>query len=126
MEIYKDKNESIKARVDDLLSRMTLKEKIGQCVQKYIFKNTFDENYDKLNKMLEDGDCGSIILAFTAFAGDDTGVVIDINVLNKIQKNVVENSRLGIPVIFGKDIIHGCRTTFPIPLAQAATWDYDL
>ena len=126
MEKYKDVNEPIEIRVDDLLSRMTIKEKIGQCIQKPIFTENFGEKQDTLVKDIKSGDCGSVILAFDAFAGENSSTIIDINVLNELQKNAIENSRLGIPVIFGKDVIHGCRTIFPIPLAQAATWDYEL
>lgn len=126
MEKYKDKNVSIYLRVEDLLSKMTIEEKVGQCVQKPIFLETFNERYNNLMTSVGSGHCGSVILAFTAFAGEDPSTIVDIDVLNAMQKKAVENSRLGIPLIFGKDIIHGCRTTFPIPLAQAATWDYKL
>ena len=126
MEIYKDKSASISLRVDDLLSKMTLKEKIGQCVQRPIMLHSFNSQFEKLMQFVENGECGSIILAFTAFAGEDPSTIVDLDVLNSIQKKAVEGSRLGIPLIYGKDIIHGCRTTFPIPLAQAATWDYEL
>lgn len=45
---------------------------------------------------------------------------------NKLQRNAMEHTRLGIPVLFGNDIIHGYRTIYPIPLAQACSWNLDL
>lgn len=52
--------------------------------------------------------------------------VTGVELTNKLQKMAVEETRLGIPMLFGFDIIHGHRTTFPIPIATAASWDLDL
>jgi beta-glucosidase len=92
-------------KVDDLLSRMTLVEKIGQ-LQQYNGGDTLD-----YAQMAKTGSVGS----FLNFRGAAQ--------TNALQKLAVENSRLGIPIIFGLDVIHGYQTTFPIPLAEAASWD---
>ena len=98
MEIYKDKSASISLRVDDLLSKMTLKEKIGQCVQRPIMLHSFNSQFEKLMQFVENGECGSIILAFTAFAGEDPSTIVDLDVLNSIQNTAYiwqgHNSRL--------------------------------
>lgn len=103
-------------RIDDLMSQMTLDEKIGQ-----------------LNVLV-------------APHGDVTGSVMSRNVLEKVQGSAVgslfglhdkellkewqrvavEESRLGIPLLFGADVIHGYRTTFPVPIGLAATWNPEL
>jgi beta-glucosidase len=97
----------IEQRIDDLLSRMTLDEKVGQLVQVSGF------NEDSAHQVRE-GRVGSLINVAGA-AGT-----------NAIQRIAVEESRLGIPLLFGLDVIHGYRTIFPIPLATAASWDPEL
>lgn len=91
-------------RIEDLISRMTLPEKIGQLVTRCDFS-------DELKERVRQGLLGSI---FTVQSPE---------VFNEVQKLAVEGSRLGIPVLFGLDVIHGHRTMFPLPLAQAASWD---
>lgn len=109
-------------RIEKLISKMTLEEKLGQLTQEL----TCAERFDELELLAEKGELGSCILTDTPWAGNFTKKDISLNVLNRIQKAAVEKSRLGIPVIYGCDIIHGAKTVFPIPLAQTATWDYDL
>lgn len=109
-------------KIESLISQMTLDEKIGQLTQEFVT----NERMDELAKLAENGELGSCILAFNALAGDDEQEELFISKLNEIQRSAVEKSRMGIPVINGRDVIHGSRTIFPIPLAQAATWDYNL
>ena len=92
-------------KVEDLLSRMTLEEKIGQ-LQQYSGGQS-----DEHKMMARNGSAGSFLNVSGAA------------VTNALQKLAVENSRLGIPLIFGLDVIHGYQTIFPIPLAEAASWD---
>lgn len=99
--------------VDDLLSKMTLEEKIGQTVlytsgYDVITGPTVDPNY---REYLKKGMVGGI---FNAVGADYT---------RSLQKVAVEETRLGIPLIFGYDVIHGQRTIFPIPLAESCSWD---
>ena len=103
-ETYKD----VEARVDSLLSEMTLDEKLGQMNQLSPW------NFDELAEKVRKGEVGSI-LNYT-----------DPELVNKIQKVAVEESRLGIPLIVARDVIHGYKTIFPIPLGQAATFNPEI
>ena len=112
--IYEDSTQPVAKRVKDLLARMTLAEKIGQLWQ-------LDMQNDSLKKhgeQLRNGEVGSFL---------GSSVLIETPVMrNKLQHLVVEQSRLGVPLIFGHDVIHGFRTAFPIPLAQACAWEPEL
>ena len=96
----------IEKKIDALLEKMTLSEKIGQLNQQ-----TGQGYSDGMVGQLRGGSVGSILNE------------VDPVIVNKLQKEAVENSRLGIPVIFARDVIHGFKTIFPIPLGQAATWN---
>ena len=109
-------------RIERLISSMTLDEKLGQLTQEL----TSNERMEELEELAAKGQLGSCILTSTPWAGNSEQEDLYVASLNKIQKAAVEKSRLGIPVINGRDVIHGSKTIFPIPLAQAATWDYDL
>ncbi len=109
-------------KIEKLISQMTLREKIGQLTQEC----TSNERMDELCELAKKGEVGSLILANTPFAGNEKQSEIYIDKLNELQRCAVEESRLGIPIINGRDIIHGSKTIFPIPLACAATWDYSL
>lgn len=112
--IYKDASASVEDRVEDLLSRMTLSEKIYQLNQYVLGRNDNVNNIGEAVKKYP-GEVGSLI-----YFGDDAVL------RNAMQKQAVEHTRLGIPVLFGFDVIHGFRTVYPIPLAQAASWNPDL
>ncbi|MCK5226038.1 MAG: glycosyl hydrolase, partial [Planctomycetes bacterium] len=92
-------------KVEQLLQKMTLEEKIGQMYQ------CRDAGQDSVLELVREGNTGS-------FLG-----IADVTLRNKLQKVAVEESRLGIPLIFGFDTIHGYKTIFPIPLGQAASWN---
>ncbi len=119
MDLYKDKNAPVEARVEDLLSKMTLDEKLGQFTQDSIGLLSMEDAFAKARS----GKIGSLIFSLTAFAGDANGEKIAIERANQLQRVAVEESRLGIPILNGQDVIHGFRTIFPTPLAQAASWD---
>jgi beta-glucosidase len=95
---------SLEARVDELSSRMTVAEKIGQMSQ---------VNWDSvdLHQAVKEGRVGSVINQ------------VDVGEINYLQKLATEESRLGIPLLIGRDVIHGFKTVFPIPLGQAASWN---
>lgn len=95
--------------VTDLLSRMTIEEKIGQLNQ----LSGYGYQEAMINQV-RGGSVGSILNE------------VDPETVNKLQKEAVENSRLGIPLIFARDVVHGFKTIFPIPLGQAATWNDEL
>jgi beta-glucosidase len=99
----------VKARVDALLARMTLEEKVGQLEQ--ISGAPFMPGTKPPEATIRAGGAGSILW------------LNDTKKFNALQKVAVEESRLKIPLLFGLDVIHGYRTIFPVPLAMAASWD---
>ena len=114
MDIYEDPSQPVARRVNDLLKRMTLDEKIGQ-----LWQVNYDTTPDKtFAGKLKRGEISSFL--------DGSALIENPVMRNKLQHIAVEQSRLGIPVILGHDVIHGFRTVFPIPLAQACAWEPDL
>ncbi|MBC8043417.1 MAG: beta-glucosidase BglX [Rhizobacter sp.] len=99
-------------KVNTLLAKMTLEEKIGQLV---LYTSDYDVTGPVVRagylKDIRAGNCGAVFNALTA------------NFTRQLQKIAVEETRLKIPLIFGYDVIHGYKTTFPIPLAEAASFD---
>lgn len=105
----------IEARIEKLLSQMTLEEKAGQMTQFSIGTPTGPgTGRGDYKEMVAAGQVGSIL--------NMTGAART----NAMQKIAVEQSRLHIPLIFGLDIIHGYRTSFPIPLGLSASWNPEL
>jgi beta-glucosidase len=101
-------------KADSVLKLMTLEEKIGQMV---LYTSDWDVTGPTLRQgYLEDirkGHCGNIFNAHTAAY------------TRKLQQIAVEESRLGIPLLFGYDVIHGHKTIFPISLGESASWDLE-
>jgi beta-glucosidase len=113
-QIYEDAAQPVSRRVNDLLRRMTLDEKIGQLWQVDLPHTLDAAAADRLHR----GEVGS-------YLGSDATLESPL-VRNQLQHVAVEQSRLGIPLLFGHDVIHGFRTVFPIPLAQACAWEPEL
>jgi beta-glucosidase len=99
-------DEQQERRIDELLAKMTLAEKIGQMTQ----RNGGAGHEDAVRAGL----IGSILNE------------VDVELVNRLQRVAVTESRLGIPLLIGRDVIHGFRTIFPIPLGIAATWNPEL
>lgn len=116
-----NRNEIIEKRIDDLMSQMTLKEKIGQLNQISATTET-----EALPEQIRNGSVGSLIMAGTCFAGSEEGSIGSVKYYENLQRIAIEESRLGIPLIFGRDVIHGHHTVFPVPLAMAASFDDEL
>jgi beta-glucosidase len=95
------------ARTDALLRQMTLDEKLGQLSQIFWYKDAPDARIQK-------GELGSYLF------------LTDAHEINRVQRVAVEQSRLHIPLLIGFDVIHGFHTIFPVPIAQAASWDLEL
>lgn len=112
--LYKDAKAPIEERIEDLLSRMTLKEKVMQLNQYTLGRNNIENNKGEEVKDIP-AEIGSLIYFPT-----------DPELRNRMQRHAMKNSRLGIPILFGYDAIHGFRTIFPIPLGQACSWNTDL
>ncbi|MDL2215036.1 glycoside hydrolase family 3 C-terminal domain-containing protein [Dysgonomonas sp. OttesenSCG-928-M03] len=102
---------NIEERVEALLSKMTLEEKIGQMnqVNHHPITDSDADNKTFLQPIRE-GKIGSLLNTTNP------------ETVNKLQKIALEESRLGIPLIIGRDVIHGFKTIFPIPLGQAASF----
>jgi beta-glucosidase len=101
----------VEKRIDDLLARMTLEEKLGQMSQSTAMAAPLSE---KIKSEIRAGRWGSFLNA---------GLPAD---RAEAQRIAMKESRLGIPLLFGRDVIHGYKTIFPIPLGQAASWDPEL
>ncbi|MFW5871449.1 MAG: glycoside hydrolase family 3 N-terminal domain-containing protein [Verrucomicrobiota bacterium] len=106
----------IEKRIDLLMAEMTLSEKVGQMTQVVSI-------HKKPESEIRAGRFGSSLFGSGAWTGniDDDGSYV--HSMNEVQRIAVEESRLGIPLIFGRDVIHGFKTIAPLPLAQAASWD---
>ncbi|MFZ0529156.1 MAG: glycoside hydrolase family 3 N-terminal domain-containing protein [Propionicimonas sp.] len=122
---FRDPELPLAERVDDLLARLTLPEKAGQLSQYFYFATP--EGVDVSALPPEDQQFArQPQLVEAAIAGGGAGSVLfvsDAASANRLQRLAVEGTRLGIPLIFGFDVIHGLRTIFPVPIAQAASWD---
>lgn len=113
-DVYKDPSAPVEKRVEDLLSKMTLEEKIYQVTQWTYGKNMNANNVETSMKEVSPM-IGSLLYRSTSP-----------EYYNMIQHKAVEESRLGIPILCGFDAIHGYKTIFPIPLAQSCSWNPDM
>ena len=128
---YRDPSLAIEERVADLLARLTVEEKAGQLSQYFYFgafapgagdhdgsadalpldADMFREQPRLVEAALARGTVGSVLFVKDAASA------------NRLQRLALEGNRHGIPLIFGFDVIHGFRTIFPVPIAQAASWE---
>lgn len=99
-------DKALESKIENLLSQMTLEEKIGQMNQISAYGNIED-----MSVIIKKGEVGSILNE------------VDPVRVNALQRVAVEESRLGIPLLIARDVIHGFKTIFPIPLGQAATFN---
>lgn len=150
---YRDPNIPVEERVADLLSRLTLEEKAGQLTQ-YFWFGAFGGGAGEGDGGGGEGDGGGagdqgeardavadampldaeafaqqprMVEAAIAAGGAGAALFVkDPGSANRLQRIAIEGSRHGIPLLFGFDVIHGFRTIFPVPIAQAASWDPDV
>ena len=113
----KENKDADVVRAEKLMAKMTLAEKIGQLNQ-FVPKNSVVTGPDgspvEVRNVIKDGRCGSMLNVWSP------------KELIEYQKLAVDSSRLGIPILFGRDIIHGCRTTFPENIGISCTWDREM
>lgn len=114
---------TIQSQLDELIAEMTPAEKAGQLTQYFYFRlpagaeapPALDLEAGRQPEMVEsvlrEGGAGSLLF------------VTDPAETNRLQRLAVEGNRLGIPLLFGFDVIHGLRTILPVPIAMAASWD---
>jgi len=105
----KQMNDPIETKIDALISKMTLKEKIGQMNQLTGMGLHLD-----MRNQIKAANVGSIL--------NETNPKI----INELQKIAVTQTRLGIPLVFARDVIHGFKTIFPIPLGQSCSWNPEI
>ncbi|RCX09907.1 beta-glucosidase [Anaerobacterium chartisolvens] len=128
-------NEKTERKINELLEKMTLQEKIGQLTQ--ISPSIFGAwNMDQIIQQLVDGQI--TVEEFEKMPRDyheneiregtvgSLGGITNAKKANELQRIAVEESRVGIPLLFGFDVIHGFRTIFPIPLAESCGWEPEL
>lgn len=115
--VIKSSVQNVEVKVDSVLSLMTLEEKVGQMVQYNgswdLTGPASDVNNKYKEERLKKGLVGSMLNVLSPEA------------TREAQKLAVENSRLGIPLLFGYDVIHGYKTIFPVPLGETASWDLE-
>lgn len=107
-------NAEIEKKIDSLLTTMTQEEKIGQTALRGMssrFKGALPAD---LRQSVKQGDIGAFLN------------VMDKDTAHELQRIAVEESPHGIPLLFGRDVIHGFRTIFPLPIGQAASWNPEL
>lgn len=109
---YKNPGLPVETRVQDLLGRMTLDEKIGQLNQRSYWESP--QSLEIFSGYIAEGSIGSLLNT------------TDAETVDKLQRVAMQQSRLGIPVLMSRDVIHGYKTIFPIPLGQAATFDDEI
>ena len=103
-------DDAIEARIAELVSAMTIEEKVGQMVQSHYP----DEFSAEMRDAIVAGRIGSVLN------------VVDADLANEMQRIATQDSRLGIPLLLARDVIHGFKTVLPIPLGQAASWNPEL
>jgi len=101
----------IERKVNALVKKMTLEEKVGQMQQMTLHEGNITE---EIKEKIRKGLVGSFLN------------VPSLEIRNQLQKIAIEESRLGIPLIFGRDVIHGYKTVFPIPIGMASSWNTEL
>lgn len=112
MNISASQDKEMDKFINSLMRKMTLREKLGQLnLQPGSDVTTGGEMQTEFGKLVAGGEMGSVLN------------VLGSEKIHDIQRMAVEKSRLGIPVLFGLDVIHGYHTIFPIPLAQSCSWD---
>lgn len=112
------KEPAIEQKIDSLIRVMTLEEKVGQL-------NQYNGSWDLTGPVPEEGDNHAKAEQIQNGSVGSMLNVLSAEATRNAQELAVKNSRLGIPMIFGYDVVHGYRTMFPIPLGESASWDLE-
>ena len=110
-------------QIDEIIAKLSIREKIGQLNQP---ETPTADNAEEFKEKVRKGEVGSILMSVGATAGNDRQGGISVDFYNELQHIAVEESKSGIPILFGRDVIHGHKTVFPIPLAMTASFNEEL
>ncbi len=113
---------NIKEKAKTILNKMSLSDKIGQVTQ-MIFN---DSDIEKSCELVRNIKPGSLILCWSAMGGNEEQHSVCIEHLNRLQKTAVEETPCGVPLLYGRDVIHGHRVAFPVPLTMTQSFDFEL
>src|SRR5215212_2018909 len=122
-------DQEISERVDELVGQMTVAEKAGQLTQYFYFPDGAGPNaspppdFHPADSETPHSPSGLVEAALGRGEVGSLLFVTDPAEVNRLQRLAVEGNRLGIPALFGYDVIHGLRTILPVPIALAASWD---
>lgn len=120
-------NEIIENQAKEILGRMTTGQKIGQLTQMcWSGALSSEERNSKLLQLIREDKIGSVILAVNAYAGSDEKTFSDREFIDEMQRVATEESETKIPLLIGRDVIHGHHIVYPIPLALGASFNFDL
>lgn len=112
----------MEAKIEALIAKMTLHEKVGQLNMP---ETPSLKNKEEFLEKVRRGEIGALLMSVGSTAGNTPQGAINVDFYNEIQRVAVEESPSGIPVLFGRDVIHGHRTVLPIPLGMAASFNFD-
>jgi beta-glucosidase len=112
-----------RSEIDDLIAQLTLTEKAGQLTQYFYFRLPQQDGVEPALNVDRDEQPLEVESALGRGAVGSLLFVIDPAEINRLQRLAIEGNRLGIPALFGFDVIHGLRTILPVPIAMAASWD---
>ncbi len=118
--------ETVQSFVDELIAEMTPAEKAGQLTQYFYFRLPEGTETEPALNLDVGGQATTVESAVREGLAGSLLLVTDPAETNRLQRLAIEGTRLGIPLLFGFDVIHGLRTIFPVPIAMAASWDPQL
>jgi beta-glucosidase len=111
------------SQIDDLITQLTLTEKAGQLTQYFYFRLPQQDGVEPALNVDRDKQPLEVEAALGRGSVGSLLFVTDPAEINRLQRLAIEGNRLGIPALFGFDVIHGLRTILPVPIALAASWD---
>lgn len=114
--------ENIKEKAKEILNKMSLADKLGQVTQ-LTFNDSDIESSCEMVKRIKPG---SLILCWSAMGGNEAQQSVCIEHLNRLQRTAVEETPCGVPLLYGRDVIHGHRVAFPVPLTMTQSFDFGL
>ena len=112
---------NIKKEAKRILSQMSLEEKIGQVTQLSFNGQPISEMAEIIHTIKP----GSFILCGSALGGSEQQREVCLEAINELQRIAIEETENKIPLLFGRDVVHGHRVAFPVPLTMAASFDFD-